>query len=148
MLVTTRVFDQGVLTVATQAAAGVAGPLNGSKMLLFTNTPAINKFTTLAALTEATYTGYARQTLVWSAARLDPTARVATFTALINWQPTDAVTPNTITGYAIVDSTGLILYAMELFVTPVGLATALSYLGIVAEWSSDNANPGAATIVT
>jgi hypothetical protein len=148
MLVTVQLFDTDIVVVATQAAAGVAGPLNASKMILFTNTPGLNKSSVLADLTQPTYTGYAAQALTWSVPIRNAMNRIATHTGLLSWVMGDALTPTTVNGYGITDTAGTHLLAAEYFPTPVGLVDTLSFLGVVSEWISDNASPGQCSVVT
>jgi len=148
MLVTTELMDTDAVVVATQAAAGVAGPLNASKMILFTNSPGLNKNTVVADLTQPTYAGYAAAALTWSGAIRNAMNRISTRTGLVPWVMGDNLTPTTVNGYGITDSAGTHLLAAEYLPTPVGLVDTLSFLGIVSEWISDNASPGQCTVVT
>lgn len=148
MLVSTQLLDTDIVTVATQAAAGVAGPLNASKMVLFINSPGLNKATVLADLTQPTYTGYAASALTWSTPIRNGQNRIATHTGLIPWVMGDDLLPTTVNGYGITDSAGTALLAAEYFPSPVGLVDTLSFLGVVSEWISDNASPGQCSVVT
>lgn len=151
MLVTMRAFDLALIVDATQSSGGsaVAGVLNGMKMVLFTNQPSLNKDTVIGDLTPPTYTGYAAQTVTWSAARSDGNGKLATFTGLVNWQPTaDTVPGDTIYGYGLTDSAGTTLLAAEMLPAPQGLGLTTDYFGLIAEWTADNSNPGSATLVS
>jgi len=148
MLVTTELLDTDSVVVATQAAAGVAGPLHGSKMVLFTNTPTLNKMTVLADLTQPTYAGYAEQTMTWSATRRNALNQICTQATLVSWTMSDDLTPTTVLGYGITDSAGTALLAAEMFPSPVALVDTLSALGVISEWVAANAAPGQCTVVT
>jgi hypothetical protein len=148
VLVTNETFDTDMIVSATQAGAGVAGPLNGTKMGLFTNQPALTKTMLLAALTQPTYTGYALQALTWSAAERNAAGSISTHSALMNWMMGDALTPTTVYGYFICNTAGSVLLAAEYFPAPQALADTLSYFGVVSEWSANNQNAGQCTVVT
>jgi hypothetical protein len=148
VLITQDALDLAAVTDVTQAVSGVAGVLHGTKMMLFTNTPALNKGTLLAALTPANYTGYAPQALTWSAPSRNENQYMSTRTGLMSWEPTDGVTPNTITGYGITDSAGAVLLAAEMLPAPVPLTDAFSFLGIVSEYTPASLNAGQCTVVT
>jgi hypothetical protein len=141
-------MDASAVTDTTQTSGGVAGVLNGAKIMLFVNNLSPNKQTLLAALTEASYTGYARQTATWSTPARNENNFMSTRSLLMSWQPTDGVTPNTIYGYAILNPAGTVLLAVELLPVPVGLVDAFSYLGIVSEYTPASSNPGQCTVVT
>lgn len=148
MLTTVEAFDVQVVKVALQAGAGVAGPLNGSKVLLYTNVITPLKNTPLSALTEIAYTGYARVTPTWTPANRDTGGNISTQTSVCLFQGTGVGLPVTATGYAIVDSTGLILLALENFPAPQPLLDALSAIQFVIEWIANNpANAGGADLL-
>jgi hypothetical protein len=147
LLVTTETLDALIATDITEASSSHAGPLNGVKAILFTNNISPTKTTALSALTVPTYTGYASQTITWGAAYRDVNLNIGIDTQLLSWVMGDALTPTTVYGWAIVDSTGATLYAAELFASPVQLVDTLSLLAFVAEWIVSNNAQGQATLV-
>jgi hypothetical protein len=148
MLVLSDYYAQQLLLALTNhtVAGNFDGPLRGALAGLFINNVAINKNTLLAALAEATYTNYARQAITWTAPIRDLLGNVSMNSQLLNWIPSDAVTPNNVYGIFVVDSGGTHLLAGEVFPNPVGLIDALSYLGTVIEYMADNPQ-GAGTIL-
>jgi hypothetical protein len=148
VLTSMDVFDASVVLDTTQVSGGAAGVLHGTKMILITNSPAITKQMLLGALTQATFSGYASQALTWSAATRNEVNNMSTRSSLVSWIPTDGVTPNVITGYAIVDSTGAVLLAVEMLPAPVSLVDAFSNLGIVSEYSPAAPSQGQCTVIT
>jgi len=100
---------------------GAAGLLDGAKVVLFVNTPALGPDTLYSDLTIATFTGYAASTaIVWVAPGDSSETQLPvvygdakTFTC--SGDPLD----NTVTGYAIVDkSVAPVLLAAALLATP------------------------------
>jgi hypothetical protein len=87
----------------------VAGPFSGCLDGVYVGlsvapTTAQNPNGVLANIHEATYTGYARQLLVWHPAYIEPAGSVAIQSASLYWTPTDAVVPNIITGLFLADA--------------------------------------------
>lgn len=93
----------------------------------------------IADLTQATYTGYARQAITpWTSAYLSSTGLIIIDGPGLHFVPTDAVTPNTIMGWFIASlAAGGILLAIEELATPVPLLTADSTLTIVPRYGHD-----------
>lgn len=142
MLVTTETFDVAMVVSATQAAAGVAGPLNGVKMHLFTNNPALAKQMLLGAFTEPTYGSYAAQAVTFGAAKRDAQGNISTDTGQVIWQETGTPLATTVNGYFLTNTAGTTLLAAEYFPTPQNLVDLLSSFWVVAEWSANNAAAG------
>jgi hypothetical protein len=105
--------------------------LFGAKVGLFTNPIVPSISTSLASLTVATFTGYAEAVVTWlSSPYIDDTGAVVLTGQDHLFQPTDSVTPNTIYGWFLVDTTGAILYYVALLPEPVPLVDALHGLVI------------------
>jgi len=96
-----------------------ANGLNGGDILLFTNVLPLTPATLLTDLTEATFPGYARVSLVtWSAAYVTPSglqAEIVSPAAVFTC--TGGAGGQDVTGYAILDKAGL-LVAAENFDVP------------------------------
>lgn len=141
--VVTEYFD-GLVAAAVinhTVAGNFDGPIYGSKMGLFTNSPTLSRLSVLADLTIATYTGYALQALTWSGAQRKPDGSIQNETGLMTFQPSDAVTPNTITGYFVQSLSGSHLLWASMFDSPVPLPDALSALGLIDFFSATNPTP-------
>jgi len=87
-------------------------------------TPAPTPGLLMAGITEATYTGYARQAVVWFPRGIDALGRETMRAHNLNFTPSDSVTPNTITGVFLTDNAtvgmGHLLLSAQL-ATPVAL---------------------------
>lgn len=147
MLVLTEGLDVSIIGVVKHAAAGAgAGPLDGSKMILFTNEVAITPKTVLADLTQplvGDYPAYAAQALTWGAASRNALGKIVTEATAIAWTIGSGDPPLTATGYGIVDGAGTTLLAAEVFEEPLQFLDSLSLKHVVARWSP--ATPEAST---
>lgn len=115
-----KVPDVGERNLLTLLIAGIAGA--GAKVKLFSNNFTVIDATVLGDFTEATYTGYAAQTLAGGAVAGSNTAGRATASWTQQSYTCTGGSSQTIYGYYIVDSTGAILYFAENFATPVVLS--------------------------
>jgi hypothetical protein len=113
------------------------GILNGSLVGLYTNTPFIwTPRAKLADLTEASYTGYARQPAAFLTPWVNPVNQAEVAGDTLLFQPTPAlVVPVTIIGYFLVDSTGLILLGGDNLPTPVVLQLVTDAVVIVPDFT-------------
>jgi hypothetical protein len=149
------VTDYFVETILAALANGAppAGPLSGCKLGLFLGNPTLNNNTVVADLTAGgilpTYTGYATKTITFSGTPLRDSSGniVIRGTIAAPFQPTDGVTPNTVTGAYVEDTGGTHLFWAEKFDTPKAMLDALSfiaatlYFGAGAPWGMDSFNP-------
>ena len=127
MLQPTNVFSLAVLNAITAAA----GLLDDAEVGLFTDGGPAGGLATLADLTEADYTGYARQTITdvqWGAAYLAAGAIPAVRGPALDFVPTGTAITNVIIGWFLADSTGLILYWVEMLDEPVSLGSPFTVL--------------------
>lgn len=107
---------------ALTVAGPTAGPFNGAKVGLFTNSIVPTPSNVLADFTQADYTGYALSSaVVWTAVEISQDGRPQAVSQLFTFAPSNAVTPNTVRGIILVDGAGTTLLASSLFSTPVGL---------------------------
>lgn len=93
------------------ALAGTGAQLDGAKVILYTNDPAVftpTPLTAYAELTQPTFTGYAESAaLVWNAAFIGGDGACHLTAPSILFKSTAAVTPGqTVYGYAIVGEPG------------------------------------------
>jgi hypothetical protein len=138
-LVPTKALLLDLLAAATQAAAGAAGPLHTAYMGLYiapTPLPSFNMV--IADITEAGFTGYARQALVWGPAYVTQAGNVGIDGGSLHWQPSDAVTPQTISGVFIASAltAGTLLAALQLD-NPVALPDAYHLLDAIQRVALD-----------
>jgi len=126
-------------TAATATAAGVDVVLydndftgvNGRELHLFTGSYDPSPVTILADLTpiEANYTGYAAQELELTYGYVDPSGSPTAQGQLMSFKPTDALVPNTITGWWIDDGVNVLRAAR--LASGVGLTDATKELALV-----------------
>jgi hypothetical protein len=116
------------------AGAPVAtGLLNGAKLGLFQGAPTLSGTMVpadfLASGVLPTYTGYAVKTVAWDAAPIrTPSGAFAVHGEVsAPFAPTDAVTPNTITGAYMTDSAGTHVLWAEYFDTPLNFLDQYSF---------------------
>ena len=132
-----------IATILTQASATTVGPLHGSYVGLATAITPSGPDTLMSAVTEATYTGYARVALAaWGAQYRIGDSGQGQDSALADFQPSDAVAPNQINAVFIADAaTAGNLQAFYLLPNPVPLTTALQHMPVIisavvqAAWS-------------
>lgn len=134
-IVLTEYGDQGLVTDATQAGAGVAGVLNGAKLILAKASFAPSATLAVGGISQPTYTGYAPAAMTWTAAHRDVNNDIVTESAVVPIQMGDSLTPTTIFGYGVTDSGGTHLIMSELFATPLPLVDALTYFGLTVPFA-------------
>lgn len=133
-----RLVDAGLVGIMTNvtAALGRFDPAAVFVGLYQGIAAGISRERLLADLTEATYTGYARQAVgAWSGAYVSPSGLILVDGPALFFSPADAVTPNTILGWFMADAlvAGNLL-AIEQLDNPVPLPNALTQLTIVARF--------------
>jgi hypothetical protein len=118
-------------TYAFQLAAlaqliATAGPLHTAKVILFTNVGLVpNRNTKLTDLTQPTFTGYLPVSVAtWGTPYIAQDNNVHVQGGEVQFQPTDATTPTTVTGWALTDTGATQLLGCQLFLTPVSLPDA------------------------
>lgn len=119
-----------------------SGPLYTAYLgLCIAPTPAFTQNSVLANITEANYTGYARQQIVWGATYQTVQSLQVIPGGLLTFQPSDAVTPNTITGVFIMDAVTVGNLLAGLLFTGGGypLPNANTALEIAPRWGFDYA---------
>lgn len=121
--------QEGQTEFMTDVKTALAAVITATKLKvhLYTNNYTPIGSTTITDFTEATFTGYAAQNVPALGVVFTNDSGQAEFdcTATSTWTATDAVTPNTIYGYYVVDSTtGTIVRWAERFDTPVDMTAA------------------------
>jgi hypothetical protein len=128
--------------VANQASGAYAGPLEAVYLGLYTNpTPVLNYNSTLANITEATFTGYVRKELVWDSAYFGAELYEYLEAGSLHWQPTDAVAPNVVTGLFIADavSAGNLLLSGVFPPPGIPMSSSLNALTVIARFGLNSA---------
>ena len=103
------------LAVTADALAGV---LTANKVALYQNDIIPTPNRPLGDYTEATYSGYAKEAITWSAPTLADDGSVEVLGIVGEFRPTSSVVVNSIYGLMLVDTTGAILYAAARFDAP------------------------------
>lgn len=149
-LVLMNAARQDILDLATGAAPGAAGPLNGCQMILYTNPVAITPSLTLADLTEAAFGGYARSAILnWTAPYLDATKNPTVSADPATFVMSDNTLPESIQGYGLLSGGAPgTLVAAEAFTTPVNLAYSGQGLEVTSTLKMSATNYGAAVIAS
>lgn len=147
-MLTTEYTDIHLVTDATQAGAGVAGILNGAKLILGTNTITPTKTTAVGDITQPTYTGYAPLTITWGSAVRDSSGDIVTLSQECPIQMGDSVLPTTIKCWGLTDSGGTNLLMSEELASPLPLVDALTYFGLIVPFAPGNPQGKAAIIVS
>ncbi len=121
---------------AVRAAMGTLDPATKFIGLYTAITGPADHNRVLADLTEATYTGYARQAIgSWTDAYDSTTGLILITADNKHFTPSDAVAPNTIIGWFVADAvTGGALLAIEPLASPVPLANADNTLTVEANF--------------
>lgn len=104
-------------------SSGMSGVLRNIYVgLCIGPTPPFANSSVIGGVTEATYTGYARQEVVWFPPYIDVLGPYAITGANLQFRPTDSMTPNTITGLFLASAltAGTLLLGCQL-ATPVVL---------------------------
>jgi hypothetical protein len=107
-------------------ASAVAGPYNGPLTGTYLGcyigpTPVLSPASLIGSITEAGWTGYARQALTWWPPYTDVTGAYALEAHALHYAPTDAVAPQIATGIFVADAlvAGNLLASFQL--TPPGV---------------------------
>lgn len=95
----------------------------GTKVILYQNNIMLSDFTTLADLTEATFTGYARSAAItWGTPYVNPSQQATSTGASIQFSCTGTAVTQLVYGWAlIIDSTVDVLMVAEAFAEPVSM---------------------------
>jgi hypothetical protein len=125
------------LLANARAAGGALDPATVAVGLYTAIVGTPNAERVLGDLTEATFTGYARQAMAsWTDPFNKGNGQVAMNGAAHHFTPTDAVTPNTILGWFIASAVaGGTLLAIESLDSPVPLANADHTLSILPQFA-------------
>lgn len=118
-------MSQMVSTVPTKLTAlgelaAVGEVLAGVKIHLYQNNLVPIATTPLASFTEATFTGYVAQAAgTWGMPYIGADSLPHVTAPGLQWQPTDAVTPNIIYGWYATNTAGTVLLFAAAFPAPI-----------------------------
>lgn len=122
-IVASQVFELGAL------ADAIAGVLTTAKCKLFQNNYTPTPSSVVADFTAATYVGNATATLTFDAPSVSDDGHVETHATPAAWRPTNGVTPNTIYGLYITDTTGAdLLFACRFDGAPLPMNDSLDVI--------------------
>lgn len=153
MYVPTTFFLEKVLAALIDHA--IAGPYSGPLDGIFLGlgqfpTPTLNPSQSLSAITEATYTGYARQAVVWHGPYASGVYDQSIQSTSLFFTPTDGVVPNQITSIFVADAitAGHLLLSQILPNGPVFLNGVDNLLSLALSFQMlANTNFGSAVII-
>jgi len=125
-------LQEALKFLTTAGATGTDPLLVGAKVGLFSGSPNLTVATVIGDLTEAVYTGYARQSLgTLSAQYTDDNGDEQRDSALLTFAPSGSTTGDVITGWFLVDSGGTMLLGAEYLDSPKTMSGADDHLPIV-----------------
>jgi hypothetical protein len=113
-----------------------AGVMATPSMGLFVNTPTLSNTTTVSAMTEPTYTGYARTAMTLEAIQRDVAGDYKLAYGSVHFQPTGTVTdPIQCNGYFVTATVTEVAYLLfsEYFATPQVISSEFSGFDVLFE---------------
>lgn len=114
-----------VILAIMDAAGAMGGPLNGNLVMLIKEDFDPSRELLLADVVEADFNGYARSTaVVWDPAYIGADEQVHLTAPGKPFLATDGVIPNTIFGWALLDSGGTIITAAFRYDNPIAISRA------------------------
>ena len=140
-------YDSLVLSVLAEhvGSGGFSGPLYNCTLALFQNNLLLSPATLFANLTEATYSGYARQTgVTWGVPILQPNGSFQILSDLHQFIAAAAsnFAENTIYGWALIDTAATPnLLLSELFGQPIPMVLPSDGFGLVLQLAEGIADP-------
>ena len=144
MLTTVEAFDEAALNNLITATIVLGSDLKAG---LYTNAIAPAKTLTLGALTEPTYGGYARQSVVMAPVMRDPVNDIASLSESLTWQMDGTVVPTIVQGIFYTFGAGPALAGIEPLEAPIALNDALDAFSTILEYIQSSANQGFTTVV-
>jgi len=124
-LVSTQVLD---LAIADDVTTAVTGSLIGAQVGLFQNDITPLRTSVVGDFTQATYTGYALANVTWSAPSVSDGGDVELIGTVPEFRPDDAVTPNTVFGFLLVDGAGAYIMGARFDDPPLPMGSALDVI--------------------
>jgi hypothetical protein len=112
-VLTTEYMDIHAVTDYVQAGAGVAGVLNGAKIIFGTNELVPGKLTVVADITQSVDAGLAPASVAWGAAGRDAAGDIVTLTATLPVQLASSANACVLTCWGLTDSGGTNLLMSE-----------------------------------
>lgn len=138
--------------LADHAVAGpFSGILDGVYLGLNIGTTMLRPPNTMADITEAGYTGYVRQLIVWHPPYVEGVAVATMQSAGLYFQPSDGVTPQTVTGIFLADAStaGNLLLSEPLAGGSINMFSAQNAFSVALRFQLDPADDyGGGTVIS
>jgi hypothetical protein len=146
-VVISEYFAEQTLVVETQAASGVAGPLHGAKIGMFTNPITLTEKTLLTELTQNIDANLVPASVTWGTAYRRQEGGIAIDASLTEFQLASSANAGSFYGYFIVDSGGTHLLLSESFANPLSLSDTLDGISIAAQFAMGGPDFGSAAVL-
>jgi hypothetical protein len=130
-MLTTEFMDKSAAIDYTQVGAGVAGILNGAKLIFGTNLIVPSKNSVIADITQSPDANLAPHTLVWNAAVRDSLNDIVTMSVLFLVQLALNANACNLLSWGITDSAGTHLLISGNFAVPLSLPDNVAAYNIV-----------------
>lgn len=137
-MITTEYMDKTAVTDYTQAASGVAGVLNGAKIIFGTNLLVPGKKSVVADITQSIDAGLAPAALTWGAAGRDALGDMVTLSASVPVKLTTSANACVLQCWGITDSAGTNLLICDNFETPLNLPDNLQLYNVQVPFAPGN----------
>jgi len=122
-----------LLGLLTDAIA-VGGSLEAPELGLFQNNVVFDPdLTVIGDLDEADYTGYAKEALTWDQPSVSDDGNLEMHASQATFRPTDAVTPNDIYGWFLVDAGGALIAGGNFDTAPLPMNNALDVIKVTLQ---------------
>lgn len=147
MIVTTQYLNDQIIATLYQniGSGGFTGPLYGCTLYLFNNNIVLNNGITLAALSEAVFSGYARKAnVVFSAPILQGDGSYSMVSNLYTWIATagSPFTPDVVQGWALITAgSNPQLLMAEVFAAPQPINLPNAGFGLTIQFNYGPNNP-------
>lgn len=147
-ILTTEYADQHLCVDATQAGAGVAGVLNGAKIIWAIAAFTPTKTLTVSGITQSVDTGLAPATVTWATAVRDSLGNIVTLTGAMPLQLATSSNACVVYGYGLTDSGGTHLLLSEAFANSLALVDNLTFYAVTVPFAPGNPPSESASITT
>jgi hypothetical protein len=139
-MLTMEYTDIHAVTDYTQAGAGVAGILNGAKIIYGINAspPPATKTRAVGDVTQSVDGGLAPAAVTWGAAGRDGAGDIVTLTATLPVQLASSANACTITCWGLTDSGGTHLLLYEVLDTPINLPDNIALFNVQVPFAPAN----------
>jgi hypothetical protein len=147
-ILTTEYMDQQAVVDYKQAGGGVAGVLNGAKVIWAIAPFAPSKTLAVGAITQSPDANLAPATVTWGNAVRDALGNIVTISVGLPLQLALNANACTVYGYALTDSGGTHLLLSEVFAAPLVLVDNLTFFEVFVPFAPGNPVSESASVVT